>query len=115
MTRSRSFASWRWPPALKAIIALHATDDLYHDDVRYIDGGLHIDLYTLEIDHENALPRTPDYPLDSAYFRDRFGRSGAKRCPEWGIDRRVRDGPGSLSQPAEPLATFAGRRWARPH
>jgi hypothetical protein len=62
----------RRPPALKAIIALHATDDLFHDDVRYIDGGLHIDLYTLEIDHENALPRTPDYPIDEAYFRDRF-------------------------------------------
>ncbi|HWA16481.1 MAG TPA: CocE/NonD family hydrolase, partial [Gemmatimonadales bacterium] len=62
----------RQPPALKAIIALHATDDLYHDDVRYIDGGLHIDPYTLQIDHENALPRTPGYPLDSAYFRDRF-------------------------------------------
>lgn len=62
----------RRPPELKAIIALHATDDLFHDDVRYIDGGLHIDLYTLEIDHENALPRTPDYPIDSAYFKNRF-------------------------------------------
>jgi putative CocE/NonD family hydrolase len=62
----------RKPPALKAIIALHATDDLYHDDVRYIDGGLHLDPYTLQIDHENGLPRTPEYQLDSAYFRDRF-------------------------------------------
>jgi predicted acyl esterase len=60
------------PPALKAIIALHASDDLFHDDVRYIDGGLHMDPYTIEIDHENALPRTPDYPLDSAYFKNRF-------------------------------------------
>lgn len=62
----------RRPPELKAIIALHATDDLFHDDVRYIDGGLHIDLYTLEIDHENALPKTPEYLVDSAYFRNRF-------------------------------------------
>jgi predicted acyl esterase len=62
----------RRPPELKAILALHATDDLYHDDVRYIDGGLHIDPYTLQIDHENALPRTPGYLLDAAYFRDRF-------------------------------------------
>ncbi len=62
----------RRPPELRAILALHASDDLYHDDVRYIDGGLHLDPYTLEIDHENGLPRTPDYPLDSAYFRDRF-------------------------------------------
>jgi hypothetical protein len=62
----------RQPPELKAIIALHATDDLFHDDVRYIDGGLHMDPYTIQIDHENALPRTPDYRVDSAYFRDRF-------------------------------------------
>jgi hypothetical protein len=62
----------RQPPALKAILALHASDDLYHDDVRYIDGGLHIDPYILQIDHENGLPRTPDYRIDAAYFRDRF-------------------------------------------
>jgi len=62
----------RQPPGLKAILALHASDDLFHDDVHYIDGALHVDPYALEIDHENGLPRTPDYPLDSAYFADRF-------------------------------------------
>lgn len=65
----------RAPTALKAIIALHASDDLYHDDVRYIDGGLHLDPYALQIDHENGLPRTPAYALDSAYFHDRFEAS----------------------------------------
>lgn len=62
----------RRPPALKAIIALMATDDLYHDDIHYIDGVLHIDEYALQIDHENALPAPPEYPTDSAYFRNRF-------------------------------------------
>jgi predicted acyl esterase len=62
----------RRPPALKAILALHASDDLFHDDVHYIDGVLHVDPYALEIDHENGLPATPDYPLDSAYFANRF-------------------------------------------
>ena len=62
----------RRPAGLKAILALHASDDLYHDDVRYIDGGLHLDPYDLQIDHENGLPRTPAYALDSAYFRERF-------------------------------------------
>ncbi|HSE41844.1 MAG TPA: CocE/NonD family hydrolase, partial [Acidobacteriota bacterium] len=33
----------RNPPALKAIIAVDATDDLYQDDVHYIDGILHVD------------------------------------------------------------------------
>jgi predicted acyl esterase len=63
----------RHPPALKAIIASMATDDLFHDDVRYIDGVLHIDQYALEIDHENGLPAPPDYRIDAAYLRDRFG------------------------------------------
>jgi predicted acyl esterase len=62
----------RRPPALKAILAIAATDDLYHDDIHYIDGVLHVDQYALEIDHENGLPAPPEYPLDSAYFHDRF-------------------------------------------
>jgi hypothetical protein len=62
----------RRPPALKAILALHASDDLFHDDVHYIDGALHLDPYIVQIDHENGLPRWPRYALDSAYFRDRF-------------------------------------------
>ena len=62
----------RRPPALKAILAIAATDDLYHDDIHYIDGVLHVDQYALEIDHENGLPAPPDYPTDSAYFHDRF-------------------------------------------
>jgi uncharacterized protein len=37
----------RRPPALKAIIAVDASDDLFHDDVHYIDGLLHLDEYAL--------------------------------------------------------------------
>jgi predicted acyl esterase len=79
----------RAPPALKAILALHASDDLFHDDVRYIDGVLHVDRYALQIDHENGLPRTPDYVIDSAYFRDRFD------VEPWILTylRRQEDGP----------------------
>jgi len=62
----------RRPPALRAVLALHASDDLYFDDVRFLDGVLHFDPYALQIDHENGLPRSPDYPVDSAYFADRF-------------------------------------------
>jgi uncharacterized protein len=62
----------RHPPALKAIIASMATDDLYHDDIHYIDGVLHIDQYALQIDHENGLPAPPAYRIDSAYVHDRF-------------------------------------------
>ena len=61
----------RRPPALKAIIAVDASDDLFHDDVHYIDGLLHLDEYALMIDHLNALPPAPDFPLDEATLRRR--------------------------------------------
>jgi predicted acyl esterase len=62
----------RRPPALKAILAADATDDLYKDDVHLIDGVLHVDAYALQIDHENGLPAPPAYRTDAEYFRDRF-------------------------------------------
>ncbi|HEY9867724.1 MAG TPA: CocE/NonD family hydrolase, partial [Candidatus Obscuribacterales bacterium] len=64
----------RRPPALKTIISIHASDDLYHDDVHYIDGVLHLDPYHLFINHELGLPRTPAYKLDDEYFSSRFDR-----------------------------------------
>jgi predicted acyl esterase len=62
----------RRPPGLKAILAMDATDDLYHDDVHYIDGAFHIDQYELSIDTDLGLPRWPDYALDADYFESRF-------------------------------------------
>lgn len=64
----------RGPPALRAILAVDAADDLFHDDIHFIDGIFHVDAYQLEIDHENGLPRSPDYPVDAAYLADRFNR-----------------------------------------
>lgn len=60
------------PPALKAILAAHVSDDIYHDDVHYSDGCLHFDWYNLEIDHENGLPPSPKYELDTEYLKNRF-------------------------------------------
>ncbi len=62
----------RRPPALKAILAACATDDLYHDDIHYIDGAFHVDEWAFWFDHSKAIPRSPDYPIDEAYFRERF-------------------------------------------
>ena len=62
----------RRPPALKAIIAVDASDDLFHDDVHYIDGLLHLDEYALMIDHLNALPPAPGFPLDEDTLARRF-------------------------------------------
>ncbi|MFI5183162.1 MAG: CocE/NonD family hydrolase [Vicinamibacteria bacterium] len=62
----------RHPPALKAILAAHASDNLYYDGIDYIDGAFHVDSYHLEVHHENGLPKPPDYKLDEAYFKERF-------------------------------------------
>ncbi len=62
----------RNPPALKAIIALDATEDLFQDDVHYTDGIMHVDSWEMSMDLDNARPGAPDYVIDEAYFRDRF-------------------------------------------
>ena len=62
----------RNPPALKAIIAIQATDDLYEDDVHYMDGNAHIDAYEAGQDLANAVPAPPDYLINDDYFENRF-------------------------------------------
>ena len=62
----------RNPPALKAIIAIDATDDLYQDDVHFIDGILHLDSWEMSQDLDNARPGAPDYVINEEYFRNRF-------------------------------------------
>lgn len=79
----------RAPPALKAVLAAHASDDLFHDDVHFLDGNFHIDEYELGIENDLSLPRSPDYRLDAEYFRDRFNRE------PWFLryKREQKDGP----------------------
>jgi putative CocE/NonD family hydrolase len=62
----------RRPPALGAIIAVDASDDLFHDDIHYIDGIMHVDEYELGIDVWNAMSRAPDFPIDEGTLADRF-------------------------------------------
>ncbi len=62
----------RHPPALKAIIAVDATEDLYQDDVHFMDGIMHVDSWEMSQDLDNARPGAPDYVIDENYFRDRF-------------------------------------------
>jgi len=62
----------RNPPALKAIIAVAATDDLYQDDVHFMDGIIHVDSWEMSQDLDNARPGAPDYVIDEEYFENRF-------------------------------------------
>jgi putative CocE/NonD family hydrolase len=79
----------RRPPALKAIIAVEATDDLFEDDVHYMDGGMHLDSYEMIMDVANIVPAAPDYEIDAAYFENRFD------VEPWLLlyKRQQRDGP----------------------
>lgn len=62
----------RHPPALKTIISLMSTDDIYQDDVHFMDGIMHLDAYELGMDVGNAVPGPPDFITDSAWYADRF-------------------------------------------
>lgn len=88
----------RRPPALKAIVAVMATDDIYQDDVHFMDGVMHVDAWEIGQDLWNALPGAPDFVIDEKYFRDRFDTT------PWMLvqKRQQRDGPhwdrGSLNR-----------------
>lgn len=79
----------RHPPALKAFVAVDATDDLYQEDVHYIDGVMHLDSWEMGQELDNGRPGAPDYVMDEAFFRDRFDRE------PWMLTwkREQRDGP----------------------
>lgn len=62
----------RNPPALKAIVAIDATEDLYQDDVHFMDGIMHLDSWEMSMDLDNARPGAPDYKIDDDNFRNRF-------------------------------------------
>jgi uncharacterized protein len=79
----------RHPPALKAIIAACATEELFHDDIHYIDGLMHADEYELSMDLQLGLTRAPDFPTDEKSLAPRFDN------PPWFLRylHEQRDGP----------------------
>ena len=62
----------RNPPALKAFVALMATEFLYQEDVHYMDGIMHTDSWMMGNDLYNALPGAPDFKMDEEWLRNRF-------------------------------------------
>jgi predicted acyl esterase len=69
----------RHPPALKAILAIHATAELFHDDVHYVDGIAHIDEFELNMDMAEGWVGAPDYSLDEKTLGPRFD------APPWSL------------------------------
>lgn len=79
----------RRPPGLKAIIPMEAAEDLFQDDIHYIDGLFHVDEYELSMEVQPAITRWPDYPLDEASLAARFDNA------PWSLlfKKQQRDGP----------------------
>ena len=69
----------RRPPALKAIIAVDATEALYTEDVHYFDGIFHVDEFELTMDLDIGRTGAPHYPLDEATLGPRFD------APPWSL------------------------------
>jgi uncharacterized protein len=89
----------RNPPELKAILAVDATAELFHDDVHYIDGMAHIDEFELNMDLAPGMTGAPDYTLDERVLGPRFD------APPWSLLylKHQHDGPFWRS-PVRPLS-----------
>jgi uncharacterized protein len=79
----------RHPPELKAIIAVAATAELFHDDVHYMDGMAHVDEFELNMDMAQGITGAPDYTLDEKVLGPRFD------SPPWSLRylKHQHDGP----------------------
>ncbi len=79
----------RHPPALKAILAVDATEQLFHDDIHYIDGMMHFDEFELNMDLAPAMTGAPDYTIDEKVLGPRFDST------PWSLlyFKHQRDGP----------------------
>jgi predicted acyl esterase len=70
----------RKPPALKAIIAVEATEELYKEDVHYIDGVFHVDEFELAMDLDQGRTGAPDFSLDESVIGARMN------SPPWSLN-----------------------------
>ncbi len=79
----------RRPPGLKAILPGEATEDLFQDDIHFIDGLFHADEYELSMEVQPAITRFPDFPLDEKSLAERFDAA------PWSLlyKKQQRDGP----------------------
>jgi len=62
----------RKPPALKAILAVAATEELFKEDVHYIDGVFHVDEFELTMDLDQGRSGAPDFSLKESVIGPRM-------------------------------------------
>jgi len=79
----------RHAPGLKAVVAVHATSELFHDDVHYVDGIAHVDEFELNMDMAQGWVGAPDYSLDEKTIGSHFD------SPPWSLLylKHQHDGP----------------------
>ncbi len=79
----------RHPPALKAILAIAATEALFTEDVHYMDGIMHADEFEIAMDLDQGRSGAPDFPLDEDTLAKRMDST------PWSLDyfRHQRNGP----------------------
>jgi predicted acyl esterase len=78
----------RKPPALKAILAVAATEELFKEDVHYMDGVFHVDEFELTMDLDQGRTGAPDFSLDDSLIGPRMD------SPPWSLSylKHQRDG-----------------------
>ena len=57
----------RRSPALWDIVPVMATDDIYREDVHFMDGIMHVDVWEIGQDLWNVVPGAPEDVVDDAY------------------------------------------------
>lgn len=62
----------RKPPALKAILAVEATDELFTEDVHDMDGVFHFDEFELTMDLDQGRSGAPDFSLAESVIGPRM-------------------------------------------
>jgi uncharacterized protein len=91
----------RKPPALKAILAVAATELLFKEDVHYIDGVFHVDEFELTMDLDQGRPGAPDFSLSESVIGPRMDSA------PWSLNymKQQRDGE-FWHSPLRPLETL---------
>jgi predicted acyl esterase len=91
----------RKPPALKAILAVAATEELFKEDVHYIDGIFHVDEFELTMDLDQGRSGAPDFSLDESVIGPRMN------SPPWSLNymKHQRDGA-FWRAPLKPIETL---------
>src|ERR1700685_585479 len=91
----------RKPPALKAILAVAATEQLFKEDVHYIDGVFHVDEFELTMDLDQGRPGAPDFSLSESVIGPRMD------SPPWSLAymKHQRDGA-FWRTPLRPIETL---------